>query len=98
MQVGLARVWPVALGSWRGFLLLGRRRGPEANVSRRRADSLLAKPAVCGQRALAPVPATGRSANVSRGLIVESPLLGMTKLRVFLRALGQNRACASRVS
>ena len=38
-------------------------------VAQGRADSLLAKPAVCGQRAFAPVPATGRSANWSGGAL-----------------------------
>ena len=44
------------------------------------------------------VPANGPAANESRRLIVESPLLRMTKPRDFLLALSQNRDSASRVS
>ena len=35
-----------------------------------RADSLVVQPPVCGERAMAPAPATGRSANVSQGLLL----------------------------
>ena len=35
-----------------------------------RADSLVVQPPVCGKRAMAPAPATGRSANVSQGLLL----------------------------
>ena len=44
------------------------------------------------------VPANGPAANESRRLIVESPLLRMTKPQDFLLALSQNRDSASRVS
>src|SRR5438045_1929235 len=44
------------------------------------------------------VPASGPAANESRRLIVESPLLRMTKPQDFLLALSQNRDSASRVS
>ena len=47
---------------------------------------------------LGAVPANGPAANESRRLIVESPLLGMTKPQAFLLALSQNRDSASRVS
>ncbi len=36
-----------------------------------RADSLVVQPPVCGERAMAPAPAIGRSANVSQGLLLE---------------------------
>jgi two-component system nitrogen regulation sensor histidine kinase GlnL len=38
---------------------------------RGRADSLVGQPPVGGERAMAPAPASGRSANVSQGLILE---------------------------
>ena len=49
-------------------------------------------------RGMRAVPANGPTANESRRLIVASHLLRMTKLRVLLRALSQNRASASCVS
>src|SRR5450631_1486730 len=44
------------------------------------------------------VPANGPAANESRRLVVESPLLRVTKPQNFLLALSQNRDSASRVS
>ena len=45
-----------------------------------RADLLVVQPPVCGERAMTPAPATGRSANVSQGradsLVVQPPVCG----------------------
>ena len=81
---GWHEFWPVAPGSRRKDFVLGAETGAQW-----RKDISVGYVAV---------PANGPAANESRRLVVESPLLRMTKPQDFLLALSQNRDSASRVS
>src|SRR5258705_12032271 len=80
---GWHEFWPVAPGSRRKDFVLGAETGPNG------ADTT---------GGYGTVPANGPAANESRRHIVASHLLRMTKRRVLLRVLSQNRDSAYRVS
>lgn len=58
---------------------------------RARADSSVAKPPVCGERAMVPAPATGRSANVSQGLLLPLLLLEFRPIEQQLKIAREER-------